>query len=83
MNPMLGTAWYVFGVGTKFEYPDDNAHYFVYWFGPFLAGILAAITYIIWDGKDKLFGIVSLPIGPLRPAKKAEEKKTGKKSKKE
>jgi len=90
MNPMLATAWYVFGVGTKFEYPDDNAHYFVYWFGPFLAGILAAITYIIWDGKDKLFGIISLPIGPLRPtaveaAKKGEEKKTtgGKKSKKE
>ena len=30
MNPMLATAWYVFGVDTKFEYPNDTAHYFVY-----------------------------------------------------
>jgi len=74
MNPMLATAWYVFGVGTKYEYPDDTAHYFVYWFGPFVAGIFAAITYIILDGNDKLFGTYSLPIGPLRP-KKAEKSK--------
>jgi len=81
MNPMIATSWYVFGVGTNGEYPDDTAHYFVYWFGPFLAGILAAITYIILDGNDKLFDTYSVPIGPLRP-KKAEEKKE-KKDKKE
>lgn len=73
INPMLATAWYVFGVGTNGEYPADNAHYFVYWFGPFVAGVLAAISYIILDGNDKLFGVYSIPIGPLRP-KKAEEK---------
>lgn len=61
MNPMLATTWYVFGVGDRYEYPNDSVHYFVYWFGPFLAGILAAITYNIFDGNDKLFGTVSLP----------------------
>lgn len=75
MNPMLATAWYVFGVGTNGEFPEDSTHYFVYWFGPFMAGILAAITYIILDGNDKLFGAYSVPIGPLRPGKKSEETK--------
>lgn len=75
MNPMLATAWYIFGVGTQGSYPEDTVHYFVYWLGPFLAGILAAITYIIFDGKDKLFGAVSLPIGPLRPAAPAGKAK--------
>lgn len=78
MNPMLATSWYVFGVGTEGSYPEDTVHYFVYWFGPFVAGIFAAITYIILDGKDKLFGVVSLPIGPLRsaaPEPKAEKSK--------
>lgn len=75
MNPMLATAWYVFGVGTNGEYPEDNAHYFVYWFGPFVAGILAGITYIILDGNDKLFGKYKIPIGPLRPKKAAKDKK--------
>mmetsp|Transcript_6601 Transcript_6601/g.16086 ORF Transcript_6601/g.16086 Transcript_6601/m.16086 type:complete len:284 (+) Transcript_6601:239-1090(+) len=73
MNPMLATAWFVFGVGTNGEYPADNTHYFVYWFGPFVAGIMAGITYIILDGNDKLFGTYTVPIGPLRP-KKAEAK---------
>lgn len=73
MNPMLATAWFVFGVGTNGEYPEDTIHYFVYWFGPFVAGIVAAISYIILDGKDKLFGVYTVPIGPLRP-KKAEMK---------
>jgi len=77
MNPMLATAWYVFGVGTNGEFPDDTTHYFVYWLGPFVAGVLAAITYIIFDGNDKLFGTYSIPIGPLRP-KKAEAKKAKK-----
>jgi glycerol uptake facilitator-like aquaporin len=81
MNPMLATAWYVFGVGTNGEFPDDTTHYFVYWFGPFVAGVLAAITYIVWDGNDKLFGTYSVPIGPLRP-KKVKGKKAMK-SKKE
>jgi hypothetical protein len=74
MNPMLATAWYVFGVGNKYEYPNDAVHYFVYWFGPFLAGILAAITYIIFDGSDKLFGTIKLPI-TIRPKKETKAKK--------
>lgn len=69
MNPMLATAWYVFGVGTKYEYPDDAAHYFVYWFGPCLAGIFAGIMFIIYDGSDKLFGTMKIPIGPIKPKK--------------
>lgn len=72
MNPMLGTAWYVFGVGTKYEYPDNTAHYFVYWFGPCLSGIIAAITYILFDGKDKLFGTITLPIA-IRSSKKEKK----------
>jgi len=74
MNPMLATAWYVFGVGNKYEYPNDAVHYFVYWFGPFLAGILAAITYIIFDGSDKLFGTIKLPI-TIRSKKEKKAKK--------
>lgn len=35
MNPMLATAWAVFGVGTSFEFPGDFQHYFVYWVGEF------------------------------------------------
>jgi len=61
MNPMLGTTWYVFGVGNKYEYPHDTIHYFVYWFGPCLAGVLAAISYNIFDGGDKIFGTITLP----------------------
>jgi glycerol uptake facilitator-like aquaporin len=34
MNPMLATAWAVFGVGTRYEYPTDFLHYFVYWVAP-------------------------------------------------
>ena len=67
INPMLATSWYVFGVGTMYEYPDDNAHYFVYWFAPFAAGILAAVTYGIYNG-DRIFG-VKLPVGPLKGKK--------------
>jgi len=84
MNPMLATAWYVFGVGTNGEYPADTTHYFVYWFGPCVAGIAAGITYIVLDGNDKLFGAYSLPIGPLRPKKvEAKKEKKVKKNKKE
>jgi len=64
MNPMLATAWNVFGVGTTFEFPDDMEHYFVYWVGPGLAAILASVCYVIYAG-GKVFG-KTLPIGPLR-----------------
>mmetsp|Transcript_32801 Transcript_32801/g.79734 ORF Transcript_32801/g.79734 Transcript_32801/m.79734 type:complete len:278 (-) Transcript_32801:264-1097(-) len=70
MNPMLATAWDSFGVGKTYELPMDNDHYFVYWVGPFLAGILAAVSYAIYNG-DKVFGI-SMPIGPLK-SKKAKK----------
>jgi hypothetical protein len=68
MNPMLATSWYVFGVGKTYEYPDHNAHYFVYWVAPILAGILAAVTYAIYNG-DEVFH-VKMPIGPLKKVKK-------------
>lgn len=67
MNPMLATAWAVFGVGNKFELPSELEHYFVYWIAPFLAAVLAAFLYTIYAG-GKFFG-VSLPIGPLKPGK--------------
>jgi len=82
MNPMLATAWYVFGVGKKYEYPNDTVHYFVYWFGPCVAGILAGITYNIFDGRDKLFGTITLPFS-IRSSKKEEDKKKKDKKKKE
>jgi glycerol uptake facilitator-like aquaporin len=72
INPMLATAWDVFGVGQKFEFPSDNMHYFVYWVGPCLAGILAAISYGIYNG-DRIFG-VKLPIGPLKSQKPKSKK---------
>ncbi|KAG7344750.1 MIP family channel protein [Nitzschia inconspicua] len=67
INPMLATAWYVFGVGTTYEYPDDNIHYFVYWVAPILGGILAAVTYAIYNG-DQIFGM-KIPVGPLKGKK--------------
>jgi glycerol uptake facilitator-like aquaporin len=71
MNPMLATSWYVFGVGKTYQYPDDHLHYFVYWVAPFLAGILAAVTYAIYNGDD-VFGI-KMPLGPFKTKKvKAE-----------
>ena len=69
MNPMLATTWDVFGVGTTYEFPSRNEHYFVYWVAPFLAAILASVTYSIYDG-NALFGM-KLPIGPFK-AKKVE-----------
>jgi hypothetical protein len=45
---MLATTWYVFGVGTTYEYPDDFQHYFVYWVGPCMAAIAASIIYVIY-----------------------------------
>jgi glycerol uptake facilitator-like aquaporin len=68
MNPMLATSWYVFGVGTKYVYPSDFSHYFVYWVAPMLAAIFAATCYGIYNG-DKIFG-TTLPIGPIKKPKK-------------
>ena len=67
MNPMLATSWAVFGVGTKFQYPSEFEHYFVYWIAPFTAAIFASISYAIYNG-DKIFGF-TLPIGPLKGKK--------------
>jgi hypothetical protein len=64
----LATSWYVFGVGTTYQYPHENIHYFVYWVAPFLAGIVAAITYAIYDGNDQVFG-VKMPLGPFKVKK--------------
>lgn len=64
MNPMLGTCWDAFGVGSNFEFSSDNEHYFVYWIAPCVSAVLASITYGIYNG-DRVFG-VKMPIGPLK-----------------
>jgi glycerol uptake facilitator-like aquaporin len=64
MNPMLATCWYVFGVGNKYEYPSDTAHYFVYWIAPGIAALLASVVWVMYAG-GTIFGI-TLPIGPLK-----------------
>lgn len=69
MNPMLATAWSVFGVGNAFEYPAEMAHYFVYWVGPGLAALAASFVYVVYAG-GPFFG-TTLPIGPLKGKKKA------------
>lgn len=71
MNPMLATAWDSFGVGEAYTFPTGNDHYFVYWLAPCLSGIVAAVTYAIYNG-DKVFG-VALPIGPLKSKKVKKE----------
>jgi hypothetical protein len=71
MNPMLATCWDSFGVGSKFAFPDDNDHYFVYWIAPFAAALCASVTYAIYNG-DSIFG-TKMPIGPLK--KKAKKLK--------
>jgi glycerol uptake facilitator-like aquaporin len=70
MNPMLATTWYIFGVGTKFEYPNDFSHYFVYWVAPCAAAILAGFSYAIYNG-DKFFGM-TLPFGPFKSKQKKD-----------
>lgn len=74
MNPMLATTWAAFGVGDKFDYPDNFAHYFVYWVMPFVAAVVAAFLYTIYAG-GKFLGM-KLP-GPLKPQapKPASKKK--------
>lgn len=65
MNPMLATAWAAFGVGSRFDFPDDFSHYFVYWVAPCVAAIVAGFLYTIYAG-GKFFG-QTLPIGPIKP----------------
>jgi len=72
MNPMLATAWAVFGVGTTFEMPSELDHYFVYWMAPAMGAILASVLYVIYAG-GTIFG-ATLPIGPIKK-KVAEPKK--------
>jgi len=73
MNPMLATAWHVFGVGTTYEYPAEFAHYFVYWIAPFLAAITASTIYVIYAG-GTIFG-KTLPVGPMKKKKITTTKK--------
>lgn len=73
MNPMLATAWAVFGVGTTFEFPAGMDHYFVYWIAPGLAALLASVLYVIYAG-GTIFG-AKLPIGPLKKKKVTATKK--------
>lgn len=67
MNPMLATTWDVFGVGNKFEFPTDFAHYFVYWIAPFMAAITSALLYTLYAG-GKVFGVTN-PLGPIKKPK--------------
>ena len=64
MNPMLATAWAVFGSGETYQYPSEFEHYFVYWVAPCLAALCASVLYGIYNG-DKIFGC-ALPLGPLK-----------------
>ena len=64
MNPMLATAWAAFGVGSTFDFPDNFAHYFVYWVAPCVAAVLSGFLYAIYAG-EKFFGH-TLPIGPIK-----------------
>ena len=66
MNPMLATAWGVFGVGPSDQYPADFAHYFVYWIAPFLGAIVSTLLYTVYAG-GTVFG-AKLPIGPFKKA---------------
>jgi hypothetical protein len=73
MNPMLATAWHVFGVGKTFEFPTEIDHYFVYWIAPGMAAILASVLYVVYAGGE-IFGN-KLPIGPIKSKKETTTKK--------
>lgn len=73
MNPMLATAWAAFGVGSTFDFPDDFAHYFVYWIAPCAAALLSGFLYAIYAG-EKFMGY-KLPIGPIKPQPVVSSKK--------
>ena len=49
MNPTLATSWYVFGVGTTYEYPKEFSHYFVFWIAPMFAALVSSFLYAIYD----------------------------------
>lgn len=79
INPMLGTAWAVFAAAGsgKFGFPESTEHYYVYWFGPILGGLLAGFGYTIYAGGE-FFGF-KVPIGPIKeeaPAPSAPPKKS-------
>jgi hypothetical protein len=61
---MLATAWAAFGIHNNNGFPPENHHYFVYWIAPFLAALLASVTYAIYAG-ERIFG-TKLPIGPFK-----------------
>lgn len=71
MNPMLATAWAAFGVGSSFDFPDDFAHYFVYWVAPCVAAVVAAFVYAAYAG-ETFFGS-KLPFGPIKPQQKVKK----------
>jgi len=77
LNPMLGTTWAIFSTG---KLPDDPAHYFVYWGGPCLGAVVAALVYAIYAG-EKFMG-KKLPVGPIKKLKTPEPKKASAKKKK-
>lgn len=77
MNPMLATAWNVFGVGTTYTFPTDMNHYIVYWVSPGLASILASVLYTVYAG-GTIFGM-NMPIGPIKKPDVMEVKKATKK----
>ena len=47
MNPMLATTWAFFVAGRV--WPNDSAHYIVYWFGSIAGAVIAAITWSTLD----------------------------------
>jgi glycerol uptake facilitator-like aquaporin len=80
MNPMLATAWYVFGVGTKNEYPTDGSHYLVYWIAPWMAAVTSAFVWVAYAG-GTVFG-TRLPMKPIKKsAAPASKKKASSKKK--
>lgn len=76
MNPMLGTAWYVFASDSK-SFPSTSEHYFVYWVAPFMGALIASFAYVVYAG-GKFLGY-ALPFGPIKqvaqPAPVKEDKK--------
>jgi len=66
MNPMLGTAWAVWDSESG-SFPQDPAHYFVYWVAPFVGAIFASFCYVVYAG-GTLFGN-SVPFGPIKDVK--------------
>jgi len=68
MNPMLGTTWAVFSLGS---YPEDVKHYYVYWVASILGALLASLVYAMHEG-DKFFALSTkkIPVWPTPETKK-------------